>query len=355
MMTKASDKDIALKPLLIVVLVCCLTFLIVASALAATDDKVIFLHHSTGEGVWGGGIGAPTWFSNYNTAHGTAYDVDERSYPNSPYPWANYPYDYWHLWINGECNSANPNIECMPKLTTDYDIIIYKHCYPGAGVVADNGDPDITSSVKTLANYKLQYRALRQLMDSYPNNKFIVWTLAPLHRLATTSANAARAKEFVDWVKYDFLVEDNQNHPNIFIFDFFGFTAGTDNFLRYEYEGSHSSSDSHPNSLANSTVMPLFSQFIVDTADCGHDPARIERTAVEYESITAACVASQNNDTIQLVAGNFSGPLELANPLPVNLQGGLGCDYSFNQGYSTISGPVTITGGTVKLDRIIIN
>lgn len=40
--------------------------------------------------------------------------------------------------------------------------------------------------------------------------------------------------------------------------------SGT-NCLRYEYELSHSGSDSHPNKMANNEVGPQFAQFIVDS------------------------------------------------------------------------------------------
>jgi hypothetical protein len=259
----AMQKKILASFLLTAVLILSLAVL---PAVAAPDDNVIFLHHSTGAGVWSGG-NVPGWFSNYNNTHATSYVVAERSYPNTPYPWDNYPYDYWNLWVNGACNSADPDIECMNTLAANHDIIIFKHCFPGADVVADNGSPNVGSSVQTLANYQLQYRALRTLMDSYPNTKFIVWTLAPLHRLATNAATAARAKQFVDWVNTTWLAEGGQTHPNIFVFNFWGLVAGGDNFLRYEYEGSHTNTDSHPNALANATVGPIFSQFIVDTAN----------------------------------------------------------------------------------------
>ena len=35
------------------------------------DVKIIFLHHSTGNNVWQGGV--PQWFEQYNTDHGTSY------------------------------------------------------------------------------------------------------------------------------------------------------------------------------------------------------------------------------------------------------------------------------------------
>lgn len=246
------------------------------------DESVIFLHHSTGGAVYSQGDVA-AWIADYNTTHATAYQITERAYPNSPYPWANYPYDYWNLWINGACDSSTPNIECMDSLTQGHDVIIYKHCFPGAGVLADTGAPDIASSRKSLENYKLQYRALRDLMDDYADNRFIVWTLAPLHRLATDAQTAQRAKDFVDWVNNEWLTEDGQTHDNIFIFDFWGHAAESDpnpeygmvNTLRYEYENSHTGTDSHPNSLANETIGPVFAQFIVDTieAAAGSNPA----------------------------------------------------------------------------------
>lgn len=100
----------------------------------------------------------------------------------------------------------------------------------------------------------------------------MVWTLVPLHRLATTTEEAARAYEFVKWVKNQWLTEDGKPHPNIFIFDFYSLAAeinekpvnGMQFCLKYEYEGSHTSSDSHPNTLANQTIGPIFSQAVVD-------------------------------------------------------------------------------------------
>jgi hypothetical protein len=245
---------------------------ILFSFIASYGQKVMFLHHSTGDGVYYEG-NVSGWITNYNVLYSKNYQISERAYPDIPYPWANYPFDYWNLWINNQCNNSNPNIECLDKLTQNFDVIIFKHCFPGAAIAPDNGNPSISSSSQTLENYKLQYRSLRTLMDSYPTRKFIVWTLAPLHRLSTNTEDAARARQFVDWVKGTWLIEDAKSHPNIFIFDFFGYVAennptpsnGKVNCLRYEYEGSHTGSDSHPNKLANETVGPLFAQFIVNT------------------------------------------------------------------------------------------
>jgi hypothetical protein len=246
------------------------------------NEKILFLHHSTGGAVYSQGEVAG-WISAYNSANGTAYQIEERAYPNRPYPWHNYPYDYWNLWGNGNCDDAQPGIACLTSLARNYDVIIFKHCFPGAAILEDTGSPDIASARKSLENYQLQYRALRDLMDGYPDTQFIVWTLAPLHRLATTTSRAARARVFVDWVRDEWLTEDGRSHPNIAVFDFWGYVAeenkgtstgqGPINTLRYEYEKSHSGSDSHPNALANETIGPRFAAFIVDTIEGAPAPA----------------------------------------------------------------------------------
>jgi hypothetical protein len=259
-----------------------LVITILISGTFVQGQSVIFLHHSTGEGVYLEGNVAG-WITNYNSSHSKSYTITERNFPNTPYPWQNYPYDYWYLWVNNQCSNTDPNIQCLSKIVLSYDVVIFKHCFPGASIIADNGTPSVSSPIQTLANYKLQYRALRALMDLYPQKKFIVWTLTPLHRLETNTGDAARAKEFVDWVKTSWLTEDGKSHPNIYIFDFFSLVAelsntplnGKVNCLKYDYEKSHTIVDSHPNLLANQTVGPAFAQFIVNTIE--NQPSAITR------------------------------------------------------------------------------
>jgi uncharacterized protein YjdB len=270
------------------------------------SQKIIFLHHSTGAGVYTGGKVAE-WINNYNSEHATNYLIFERSYPNAPYEWANYPFDYWNLWINRQCDNSGTNIACLDQLCSDFDVIIFKHCFPGAAISTDIPSPTVNSNVKCLANYKLQYRTLLNLMDSYPNKKFIVWTLAPLHRLATSAESAARAREFVYWVKNTWLIEDDNAHPNVFIFDFFGLAAelnnspvnGQVNCLRYDYEGSHTENDSHPNTLANQTIGPIFAQFIVNVVE---QNVNVPITSITVTGAGGISYINTENGSLQLNA-----------------------------------------------------
>ncbi len=237
----------------------------------AFSQKVVFLHHSTGRNVFTEG-NVKALIDEYNKANHRSVEFTARIFPNTPWPWSNYPFDYWKLWIDGSCSSQNPNIECIQTLAKKYDMVIMKHCYPGSAIKPNTGKPDVTSETKTLENYKEQYRALRSLFDSFPDTKFMVWTLAPLHRMATTPEAAGRAREFVEWVKNDWLKEDNKPHPNIYIFDFFCHLAeldanpaqGVRYCLRYDFERDHSKGDSHPNLAANKHAGPLFVKAVTD-------------------------------------------------------------------------------------------
>jgi hypothetical protein len=235
------------------------------------NDSAIFLHHSTGGYVYSEG-GVAAWINDYNDGNGTDYYLKQFSYPNTPWPWNNYPYDYWKLWIDGSCDNSQSGIECLESIASKYELVILKHCFPGAGILEPDDNPDVTSSKKTFENYKLQYRALRDKMDDMPNTKFMFWTLAPLHRLSTSPEQAQRANEFVEWVKNDFLTEDEEEHPNIYIFDFFGLVAelsatpenGVQYCLKYEYEDKHDNGDSHPNVDANEYAGPIFARAVVN-------------------------------------------------------------------------------------------
>jgi hypothetical protein len=110
---------------------------------------------------------------------------------------------------------------------------------------------------------------MRDFFDTRTDRLFIVMSTPPLHRLATNTAEASNARVFADWLCSDTYLS---GHPNVRCFNLFDNLAksndgsATANMLRYEYEGSHSDSDSHPNTLANQTVGPVFAEFLCNAA-----------------------------------------------------------------------------------------
>ncbi len=201
--------------------------------------KVLYLHHSTGWNVWKGGV--PEGIAQYNKEHGTQYQITEQAFPKEkPYGWANYPYDYWNIWVKNAGAAPYKEEPTLEMLTKDWDTIVFKHCYPVSNVKEDTGKPDAASDRKSLENYKLQYNALKEKMRSFPKTKFVVWTGALLAEDDSKPEPAARAKAFRDWVR----TEWDEKGDNIFVWDFGTIEGDGGLYLRKEYQAEPG--DSHP-------------------------------------------------------------------------------------------------------------
>jgi len=222
-----------------------------------TSANIIFLHHSTGNCIWKGGV--PEWFASFNTQNGTSYEIIERSFPSGkPYAWKNYPFDYWNIWVKNAGPEPFMKEPTLEMLTKDYNVIIFKHCYPVAQILEDTGSPDIASEDKTIENFKLQYAALKEKFAQYPDVKFIVWTGAALTEGRTTPENAQRAVEFFSWVKSEW----DQPGDNIFLWDLWALETGGGPYLKLEY--AEGESNPHPNDAFSKMAAPKFAQRIVD-------------------------------------------------------------------------------------------
>ncbi len=121
-----------------------------------------------------------------------------------------------------------------------------------SGIEADTGSPDITSSTKSIENYQLQYEALKTKLHSFPANRFLVWTGAALTAASTTPEQAARARQFFEWVKNVW----DEDGDNIFVWDFFELETAGGNVLLDT--NAASPDDSHPNAAFATRTAPLF-------------------------------------------------------------------------------------------------
>jgi hypothetical protein len=239
--------------------------------------RIVLLHHSTGGAVWKGGV--PEFFKAWNGSHGTDYRITEVTYPTTKgshtwlgkvlparvfnrlvsrrYPWANYPYDYWNLWVahqGGDRDVFEPNLD---DLARSYDVIVFKHCFPVSEIAADDGAPDVASHKRTLANYKLQYEALKTRLRQFPRTTFIAWTGAALVAPETRPEDAERARQFSAWVK------DTWDEPgdNIYVWDFRELETEGGLYLKPEFASRLD--NSHPNRAFSARVAPLLGQRIV--------------------------------------------------------------------------------------------
>ena len=225
----------------------------------STPAKIIYLHHSTGNCIWNGGV--PEYFEKHNAENGTDYQITEQAFPQKkPYGWKNYPYDYWNVWVKNAGDNPALGEPTLEVLTKDYDTILFKHCFPVSQVLED-GTPDIESEAKTLANYKLQYGELKAKLLSFPDTRFIVWTGAALVEANTTPENAERAVAFFDWVKNEW----DEKGDNIFVWDFF--QIQTEGGLYFKGGYAADVENSHPTEAFSKDTAPLCSRRIIDVIE----------------------------------------------------------------------------------------
>jgi len=240
----------------------------------ADSMKIIFLHHSTGERIWNAGV--PKWFDNYNSYNNKAYIIEERIFPQrTPYGWNNYPYDYWNIWVGHAGNEPFMGEPTLEILTSEYDLVVFKHCFPVSNIMPDTGHPDVGSQEKRLENYKLQYEALKVKMREFPETKFLLWTGPPLVECASLRyrissilkrrdicrERAERARDFFDWVRNEW----DEPGDNIYLWDYYALSTGGGLYLKREY--AESRDDSHPNREFAETAAPELCARIVEVLE----------------------------------------------------------------------------------------
>jgi len=246
-----------------------------------SDMNILYLHHSTGGVIWQGekpsiitraarkispklaeAVGnkakLPSLFGEYNKVNNKNYLIREMTFPKaSPYGWHNYPYDYYDIWVKHAGNEPYMEEPTLEMLTRQYQVILFKHCYPVSNIQADKDSADINSDYKSLANYMCQYAALRDKMHEFPDTKFIVWTGAAQVKSAVSEDQAIRAREFFTWVKDEWDLPGD----NIHIWDLY--SLETEGGLYFKEEYATSSNDSHPNSeFAGKAVQLVFNRII---------------------------------------------------------------------------------------------
>ncbi len=138
-----------------------------------------------------------------------------------------------------------------------YEVVMMKSCFPANYIY----------SAEQVAQYKDYYLSIRDRIEETPERFFILLTIPPLNVAETNPADAARAREVAEWMTSP---EFTAGHPNMAVFDLYGFLAGDDrtksdyNALKAEYSDG---ADSHPNQLANAEVAPVLAEFIRESIE----------------------------------------------------------------------------------------
>ncbi len=258
-------------------LLCALFIILISCSDEKNNDaiKILFLHHSTGWVIWEGDLTQidpvavkeyphlkaqiPLLCAHYNHTNSTKYVISEIAFPKaSPYGWNNYPFDYYNIWVKNAGDKAFMKEPTLEILSQEYDVIIFKHCFPVSNIQSDIGSPDIDSDKKTLGNYKLQYLALRDKLYGFSNTKFILFTGAMQARGDVSEEEAIRTREFFEWV----IEEWDQPDDNIYLWDLY--QLQTEGGLYFKDEYAVSINDSHPNKEFAGRVANLLFERIID-------------------------------------------------------------------------------------------
>lgn len=249
----------------------------------SSATNIVFLHHSVGLIIWGtetsfktkvawrmnnlyNYIGKkdelPMMFKDYNEMNGSNYKITKIPFPKTrPYGWHNNPHDYYNIWVKNAGEKAYLKEPTLEMLTKEYQVIILKHCFPVSKIKAADGNPEVDSQEKTIANYQLQYEALRTKFHEFPDTKFILFTGAVPVKSEIQEDDARRAREFFDWVKNQW----DQPGDNIHIWDLHELqTEGGLYFLEEHAESPH---DSHPSNEFANQISPLLFNRIIDVIE----------------------------------------------------------------------------------------
>ena len=285
-----------------------LFFTVLNAGNAQALTNLFFLHHSVGNGLVVEGNMRET-IAAYNSAHGTQYGFWDHGYNSDGLrnaageeTGANYeipddntnPDGLYNLWTSSE----SQYIACRDRILANHQVIAFKSCYPASHIYDED----------TLNTYKSYYLAMRSFFDSHPEKLFVVMSTPPLHRLDTNDTEGYYARVFADWLKGSAYVS---GHTNTVCFDLFGYLAGSDNFLSYNYESSHEGSDSHPNSLADQTVGPIFAGFLINSAAAYHSStSSISVLAIKANGATNEITVNYPDAvsvTVEMNAGGYAG------------------------------------------------
>lgn len=249
------------------------------------SDDLLFIHHSCGANWLSAGLHNALLAKDYiDERNDITYGTDLTPDAGRPDSLGSTPGDrtdmnHWILWFN-DYFQAMLRHGCASGTNR---IIMFKSCYPISGIGSLGTEPgNPFSPEKTLANYMAVYRhpggfggtytnngyiykPLEDIFAEHPDILFIPVTAPPLCYSCTSDDEGYLARLFNNGLKTDWLNNYTArwpDHHNVAVFDWFAVLANAldassyPNRLKAAYGGT--TSDSHPNSVANATSVWTF-------------------------------------------------------------------------------------------------
>ncbi len=260
--------------------------------------RAIFLHRSVGGNIYGpngSSTSVPKETYLYNIENNYIDEDSVYMYDEGEFP-INNSGNHWCEW-RSVFDRTDPDDDIYQYIEdTGYDIIIINSGYPNSGIwfYWYEGPQDTINYPCTFSiyNYQWHIRSIVNTMKQYPMKFFVMWTLAPLLQVNTTSQQAIRDNWFSTWMK-DTLATGLDtlygSFPhNVYIFDYFHKVVDENYYLRPEY--AVSATDNHPNAAATELVAPQFVQEVFDAAIIYEEnyPLPVELSAFSAKIIGSA-------------------------------------------------------------------
>jgi len=222
----------------------------------------IFLHHSTGQYLWGpnpDGLSTTTipdemhQFSVNHSLTGTdTVSLNEEWWAPGDNEW-----NTQHEFFEGNTTYTDIN-----DYLNNYKVIVVKSCFPSSEIDSWGQPSDTVTdrTYKSVYNYKWHWRHIIKVMKNHPGNFFAIWTNAPLEINSTNLQQASLAKHFCIWAK-DTLAAGldpvfGAFPPNVYVFDYFNKITGADSIEPAMY--ATAPYNSHPNGAATDFIAPQF-------------------------------------------------------------------------------------------------
>ncbi len=181
------------------------------------EKSVFFIHHSTGEIYWEGGMQAALENAGYN-ASAPWWDGDTD------------PQNFYSEFTNA----------ATWKLLDSYDIIIFKSCFPASDIDSD----------AELEDYREWYNQLYSVYENHQDKLFVPMSTPPLLQENTTAAAALRSLDFENWLLTDY--KNDYSGSNLAPFGLHSLLSDSAGYLAADFIADPG--DDHPNSYSGQIV-----------------------------------------------------------------------------------------------------
>jgi hypothetical protein len=181
------------------------------------SKTIFFIHHSTGQIYWDGGMKKTLEDHNYK---GVAPWWDGNTDPQ----------DFYSEFSDSE----------KWAILDKYSIIIFKSCFPASDITSD----------EMLNDYKTWYRQLYTIYSQHPDKLFVPMSTPPLLKKNTTKEAAKRALEFEKWLLGEY--KNGYKGNNLAPFGLHSLLSDNEGYLKSDFIADPD--DNHPNAYSGEVV-----------------------------------------------------------------------------------------------------